>query len=101
MSAKFQLVEDPVEIVPPQSFAPAPASKTSASDWGALQLLGVALTALSQRAMVALAASFSLLTVASAFYLWMITPNQTDRQIVSLAIYAGFVLAINLIVRRK
>ena len=101
MSAKFQLVEDQVEIAPPpQSFAPAPA-KTSAIDWGALQLLGVALTALSQRAMVALAASFSLLTVASAFYLWMITPNPTDRQIVSLAIYAGFVLAINLIVRRK
>ena len=98
MSAKFQLVEDQVEVTPPM---PTPAQKTSAIDWGALQLLGVALTALSQRAMVALAASFSLLTVASAFYLWMITPNPTDRQIVSLAIYAGFVLAINLIVRRK
>ena len=98
MSAKFQLVEDPVEIVPP---APPPAQKTSAIDWGALQLLGVALTALSQRAMVALASCFSLLTVASCFYLWYLTPEPSDRQIVSLAIYAAFVLAINVIQRRR
>ncbi len=98
MSAKFQLVEDPVEVAPP---APAQAPKTSVVDWGALQLLGVALTALSQRALVALGQCFALLTVGSAFFLWYLTPEPTDRQIVSLAIYAGFVLAINVIVRRK
>ncbi len=97
MSAKFQLVEDPVEIAPP---APSPA-KTSAIDWGALQLLGVALTALSQRALVALGQCFTLLTVASGFYLWYLTPEPTDRQIVSLTIYACFVLAINVIVRKR
>ena len=98
MSAKFQLVEDPVEVTAP---APSPAPKTSVIDWGALQLLCVALTALSQRALVALGQCFTLLTVASAFYLWYLTPEPTDRQIVSLTIYAGFVLAINLIVRRR
>jgi hypothetical protein len=98
MSAKFQLVEDQVEVAPP---APPPAPKTSAIDWGALQLLGVALTALSQRALVALGQCFTLLTVASAFYLWYLTPEPTDRQIVSLAIYAVFVLVVNVIVRRR
>ena len=99
MSAKspFQLVDDRVEVAPP---APPPA-KTSAIDWGALQLLGVALTALSQRALVALGQCFTLLTVASCFYLWYLTPEPTDRQIVSLALYACFVLATNVIQRRK
>lgn len=98
MSAKFQLVEDQVEIVPP---APSPAPKTSAIDWGALQLLGVALTALSQRAMVALASCFSLLTVGSAFYLWVSIPQPNQQQLISLSIYAAFVLAINIIQRRR
>ena len=101
MSAKFQLVDDQVEVAPPPPRAPSPAPQTSVVDWGALQLLGVALTALSQRALVALGQCFTLLTVASCFWLWYLTPEPTDRQIVSLALYACFVLAVNLIVRRK
>lgn len=98
MSAKFQLVEDPVEISAP---APSSAPKTSAIDWGALQLLGVALTALSQRAMVALASCFSLLTVASAFYLWVSIPQPNQQQLISLSIYAVFILIVNWLVRKK
>jgi len=96
---KFELVDDQVEVQRPA--APAAPPKTAAIDWGALQLLGVALTALSQRALVALSACFTLLTVGSAFYLWMTTPEPTEKQIVSLTIYAVFVLAINVISRRK
>ena len=64
-------------------------------------MLGMALAALGQRALLALSACFTLLTVGSAFWLWFLTPTPTDRQIVSLTIYAVFVLAINIIVRRK
>lgn len=66
-----------------------------------IQMLGMALAALSQRALIALSACFTLLTVGSAFWLWYLTPNPTDRQIISLTIYAVFVLAVNMIVRRK
>jgi len=64
-------------------------------------MLGMALAALSQRALIALSACFTLLTVGSAFWLWMSIRDPNPQQIISLTIYAGFVLAANLIVRRK
>ena len=96
MSAKFQLVEDPVEVVPP-----VPQAKQPALNAVSIQMMSLALSALGQRAMVALGQCFTLLTVASGFYLWYLTPEPTDRQIVSLTIYACFVLAINVIVRKR
>lgn len=67
----------------------------------ATRLLLVALGALSQRMIVALADLFTLLTVASAFWLWWSIPAPNDRQIVALSIYAVFVLAANWIVRGR
>lgn len=64
-------------------------------------MLSIALKALSQRALTAATDLFSLLTVASAFWLWHSIPVPDDRQIVSLALYGLLVLAINVIVRRK
>ena len=61
----------------------------------------LALTALSQRAVVALANLFTLLTVASAFVLWYVTPEPNTYQLVKLAIYGAFVLGANWIVRRR
>ena len=80
---------------------PAPVAKTEKAD-DANQIVALitqllSITALSQRAAVALAKLFTLLTVGSAFVLWYNVPDPTVTQIVSLAIYAVFVLAINAI----
>lgn len=66
-----------------------------------LGLLMLALKSLSQRAIAAIADLFFLATVASAFWLWAVTPEPNPHQIVSLTIYALFVLAANWLVRRK
>ena len=66
-----------------------------------IAMLTLALKALSQRALVAIADLFTLLTVGSAFWLWASIPAPNDRQIIALSIYACFVLAANYIVRRK
>ena len=67
----------------------------------AVRMLTLALAALSQRALIAIADLFTLLTVGSAFWLWSSIPAPNDRQIIALSIYACFVLAANWIVRRK
>lgn len=66
-----------------------------------IAMLTIALKALSQRALTAATDLFSLLTIASAFWLWWSIPAPNDRQIVSLALYGLLILAINVIVRRK
>lgn len=67
----------------------------------AVAMLTLSLKALSQRALTAATDLFSLITVGAAFWLWYLTPNPTDRQIISLSIYALFTLAANYLVRRK
>ena len=71
----------------------------SKADAGA-NLLFLALQALSQRALAGVKDLFTLLSVASAFWLWLSIPDPNIQQIVSLTIYAVFVLSANLIVRR-
>ena len=61
----------------------------------------LALTALSQRATVALASLFTLVTVGSAFWLWYVTPDPNVYQLTKLAMYGIFVLGANWIVRRR
>lgn len=64
------------------------------------EAIALALAALSQRAIIALASLFTLLTVASAFWLALqIAANPTTYQIVVLAIYLMFVSAVNIIAR--
>lgn len=67
----------------------------------AIAMILLATKTLSQRALTAATDLFSLLTIASAFFLWWSIPAPNDRQIISLTIYALLVLAINWIVRRK
>ena len=75
--------------------------KPAADNGVHIAMLRIALTALSQRALTAATDLFTLITVGGAFYLWMVTPNPTDRQIISLSIYALFTLAANWIVRTR
>jgi len=100
-SRPFELVVDQAEPAPPPPQpTPQPQPPKSRLEPVAIQMMQMALAALGQRAMVALASLFTLLTVGSTFVLWYLTPEPTDRQIVSLTIYALFVVAINIIVRR-
>lgn len=87
---KFQIVEQTTEDE----------GSESASTVAAHALM-LGLRALSQRAVAAIADLFMLATVGSAFWLWWLTPKPDVYQIVSLTIYALFVLAANYIVRRK
>jgi hypothetical protein len=65
------------------------------------EAIALALTALSQRALLALSSLFTLLTVASAFVLWYVTPEPNTYQLIKLALYGVFVLGANWIVRRR
>lgn len=67
----------------------------------ATQMMTMALKALSQRAVVALANLFTLLTATSAFYLWYIAlPTLDNVKIAGLTIYAAFILLLNIYGRR-
>jgi hypothetical protein len=89
---KLELVDDDQETAPPSDHRAEFATNA----------LTLALTALSQRALVALSSLFALFTVASVFWLGMaISADPTPYQIVTLAIYAAFVIVLNIIVRRK
>lgn len=67
----------------------------------AIAMLTIGLKALSQRALTAATDLFSLLTIASCFYLWYLTPKPDAFQITSLTLYGILILAINWIVRKK
>ena len=66
----------------------------------AASLLALSLKALSQRALVALDSMFTLVTVCLVFWVWMSIPEPTTHQIVSMGIFATFVLAANVIWRK-
>jgi len=66
----------------------------------ATELLALSLKALSQRALVALESLFTLVTVILVFWAGMSTPDPNTHQIVMFSIFATFVLAANVIVRR-
>jgi hypothetical protein len=67
----------------------------------AIAMLTIGLKALGQRALVAAADLFTLITCAGAWWLWYLTPEPNYLQIVHNSIFAAFVLAANYIVRRK
>ena len=86
---RFQPVEIPDD---PPADSKAVAAAASA--------IGLALKALSQRAIAATRDVFTLLSVGSGFWLWNSIPNPSTTQIISLSLYALFILSANVIVRR-
>lgn len=79
-----------------------PDAEPSKTDQIALDVILLALKALSQRTLIALSQLFTLLTCASAFTLWYsVLPNPNSYQLVGLALYGGFVLLLLQIVKRK
>lgn len=80
--------------------AEPPASQPQASA-AHIAMLRIALTALSQRAAIALMDAFTLITCIGVWYVWYLTPNPNTFQIVHNSIFALFVLAANWIVRGR
>ena len=90
---KFQAVEIPDypdSLPPPNSLAMNAAASA----------LALGLKALSQRAIAATKDVFTLLSIGSGFWLWNNIPDPCPTQIVSLSLYAVFILAANVIVRK-
>lgn len=87
---------EPVEIPdPPQQTGAERAAAAFAAN-----AITLGLKVLSQRAIAATKDIFTLLSVGSSFWLWWSIPDPSTTQIVSLTIYALFILAANVIVRR-
>lgn len=101
-SARLTPVEVDENLIgqePEPSEAPAPPSQAANALTG---LLIMSLRALSQRAVLALANLFMAASAASAWWLWYVTmPRPSIAQLVGLTLYAGFVLALNYMLRRK
>lgn len=87
---------EPVEIREDQ---PDPAF-AKAANAAAVEALALGLKTLSQRAVSGARALFTLLSVASIFWVWTATPDPHPSQIISMSIYAVVILAANIIVRR-
>jgi len=66
-----------------------------------INLLALGLKTVSQRFVAALVNLFTLVTMTGAWFLWYRIPDPNVYQIVSLSIFAAFVLAANWLVRRK
>jgi hypothetical protein len=66
-----------------------------------VDLLALGLKTVSQRFVAALVNLFTLVTMIGVWFLWYKTPDPNPSQIVSLSIFAAFVLAANWLVRRK
>lgn len=65
-----------------------------------VNMLLLGLKTLSQRALVAASALFTLLTVGSVFWLFMVIQDPNTMQLTEMGMYALFVLAANVIVKR-
>jgi hypothetical protein len=94
---KTDLIDWQVEDTP----EPSSAVGGQADHERATNLLALALKALSQRAVAAIANLFTLVTMAGTWFLWWKTPDPNPAQIVSLSIFAAFVLAANWLVRKR
>lgn len=96
---RFEVVEeaDPLPAGKPATDSPAEAGPS------AVDVLLLLLKPLSQKTIIALGNLFSLLTVASVFWLCLaiIPKDPSTQQLVGLGGYAAFVIAVNVIVRRK
>ena len=64
----------------------------------AITMIQIALSAIWKQFVIAVAHTFTLLSVASAFVLWLLIPDPNTKQLISMGMYAAFVLAANLLV---
>ncbi len=92
-----EVIDEPPQIAPPNGSDTVAQALTNAG----LAMMVTGLKALSQRALVGLSACFTLLSVASAFWLWLtFLPEPNPSKLVGLALYGVFLLVIEWIRRR-
>ena len=78
-----------------------PSKTDQALEKAGMQTLMLGLGALSKRAVIALQSMFVLLATGSAFVLWWsVLPSPSVLQLTGLGMYALFVLAASIIVRK-
>ena len=93
MGKPFQIISEEEAKKPPRT--------DQVLESAGMQALMLGLGALSKRAVVALQSMFVLLATGSAFALWWsVLPSPTVLQLTGLGMYALFVLAASVIVRR-
>lgn len=83
---------------------PAPPQQNPQDQAVAIKMIQIALSAIWQQAIIAVAHLFTLLSVASAFVLWIMIPDPNTRQLIAMGMFAVFILTANLLViwsRRK
>ena len=86
----------------PVDDTPSPAAAAPAQDSQAAKMILLALQALSQRAVIALSSLFTLIAVASAWALWYSVLAQPNaEQLIGCGMYAGFILAVEIVRRRR
>lgn len=100
---RFEVIEEDDETPAPSTPDKSASADKSTEAFVAVldKLLG--LKSLAQRAAIAIADLFSLITVATVFWLCLaIVPYEpTTYQLAGLCGYALFIVAVNVIVRRK
>lgn len=85
------------EVVP----HPAAAAQTAKKESAAFDVLMLSLKALSQKTVVALSTCFTGAALLSAWFLWyQVLPSPTPTQLIGVAGYAVFILALEWIRRR-
>jgi drug/metabolite transporter superfamily protein YnfA len=70
----------------------------------AKQFLGLLLTTVSQRAVAAFSALFTVIGLATCFWLWLAilsNPTPSQWQLVGATIYSGFVILLEIVRRRN
>lgn len=89
------------QVIGDEEVAPKPADTAALAKINTEMLL-LALKALSQRALTAITNLFTVVLVASAWWLWTnVLPNPTTNQLIALGGYALFCLLIEMVRRRK
>ncbi len=92
-----EVIPESHQIAPPNGSDTVAQALTNAG----LAMMITGLKALSQRALVAFSACFTLLSVASAFWLWLtILPEPNSSKLVGLGLYGVFLLGIEWLRRR-
>jgi hypothetical protein len=80
----------------------APQSQAAANQQAvAIKMIQIALSAIWQQFIIALSHLFTLASGASCFVLWLLTPDPNQHQLISMGMYAAFVLVANVLVLRS
>lgn len=99
VGARLTPVEVDENLIGNESEAPPQQTQTASA---LTSLLFVSLRALSQRAIIALGNLFMAASAASAWWLFYVTlPDPSPQKLIGLALYGGFILALNFMLRRK